>query len=299
MSEDHYISPTVIGIGAQKCASSWVHSVLGAHPQIGVSDPKELDFFSYCFDRGYQWYETHFRDLSQFTARCDTSPSYFYDPRAAERAWNYNKDIKIIALLRDPVARAYSNHLHEVIKQHIPIQSFEEGLLGNPAYIDQGRYHTHLKRWFDTFGHHQVLVLIAEEIFTDPAAATAQLYDFVGVDSGFVSAVASEARNVSDRARLPGLRRTLRSSGDLMRRAGLEEQLVRIKSTAPLAGLLRMNSIDVRAEVPPMTESTRRRLTEIFAPEMLALAGLLNRSEFPWPTWEAIAAETEIPSEAV
>jgi Sulfotransferase domain len=293
------MTPTVIGIGAQKCASSWVHSVLGAHPQIGVSDPKEVDFFSYYFDRGYRWYESHFSGMAGLAARCDMSPSYFYDPRSAERAWTYNRNAKIVALLRDPVARAYSNHLHEVIKGHIPRQSFEEGLLGNPTYIDQGRYHTHLKRWFDAFGPDQVLVLIAEEVSADPVAASARLYDFVGVDSGFVSAVASEARNVSDRPRSPGLRRVLRGGGDLLRRAGLEEQLVRIKSASPVAGVLRMNSVDMRAEVPPMTDATRRKLAEVFRPELTDLAGLLKRDAFPWPTWNASADQSVLPSVAV
>ncbi len=293
------MKPTVIGIGAQKCASSWVHSVLGAHPLIAVSDPKEMDFFSYYFDRGYRWYESHFGDTSDALARCDTSPSYFYDPRSAERARTYRSDLKIIAILRDPVARAYSNHLHEVIKGHIPRQPFEEGLLGNPTYIDQGRYHTHLRRWFDAFGPDQVLVLIAEEIADDPGGAAARLYDFVGVDAGFVSAVASEGRNISDRARSPALRRALRSGGDLMRRAGLEEHLVRIKSAAPVAGLLRANSVDLRAEVPPMTAATRAMLTDLFAPEMAALAGLLKRDDFPWPTWDALTDRAESRSIAV
>lgn len=279
--------PTVVGIGAQKCASSWVHSVLGAHPQIGVSDPKELDFFSYYFDRGYRWYESHFRDMAHLRARCDTSPSYFYDPRAAERVWAYRKDMKIIALLRDPVSRAYSNHLHEILKGHTPHRNFEDAILENPTYVDQGRYHTHLKRWFDVFGPDQILVLIAEEISADPAAAAELLYDFVGVDTTFVSAVAFEARNTSDRARSPGLRRALRSGGDLMRRTGLEEHLARIKSVGAVDRLLRMNSVDIRAEVPPMTEAARRQLTESFLPEMKALAGLLERDAFPWPTWEA------------
>ena len=100
------MKPTVIGIGVQKCATSWMHSVLGAHPQIGVSDPKEVDFFSYYFDRGYSWYERHFDHLQKLEARCDTSPSYFYDPRAAVRALEYRSDLKVIALLRDPVDRA-------------------------------------------------------------------------------------------------------------------------------------------------------------------------------------------------
>lgn len=280
------MKPTVIGIGAQKCATSWMHSVLGVHPQVGVSDPKEVDFFSYYFDRGYQWYERHFSHLADCVARCDTSPSYFYDPRAAERAWGYNNELKIIVLLRDPVARAYSNHLHEVIKGNIESQSFEEGLLNNPAYLEQGRYYTHLKRWVDTFGPQQVLVLIAEEIFADPVRSAASVYDFVGVNANFVSAVASERRNVSDVARSPGLRRALRSGGDLMRRVGLEEQLVRIKSTSPVAGILKANSADIRDQVLPMQESTKHHLSEYFAPEVLELVDMLGRQSLPWPTWE-------------
>ncbi len=48
--------PDFIGIGAQKCASTWVYKILQDHPQVGVSTPKELDFFSYYFNYGYQWY---------------------------------------------------------------------------------------------------------------------------------------------------------------------------------------------------------------------------------------------------
>lgn len=285
------MKPTVIGIGAQKCASSWVHSVLGVHPQVGVSDPKEVDFFSYYFDRGYQWYERHFSHLENCPARCDTSPSYFYDPRAPKRAWQYDQSLKIIALLRDPVERAYSNHLHEVIKGHIDPLTFEEGMRNNPAYLEQGRYYTHLKRWVDTFGPEQVLVLIAEEVFTDPVRSAARLYEFVGVNANFVSAVASERRNVSDAARSPGLRRALRSGGDLMRRVGLEEQLVRLKSASPVAGLLKANSVDLRDQVAPMRDSTKHQLTEFFAPEVLALAELLGRRSLPWATWETAANE--------
>ncbi len=266
--------------------------MLGVHPQVGVSDPKEVDFFSYYFDRGYQWYERHFSHLADCTALCDTSPSYFYDPRAATRARHYNEDLKIIALLRDPVARAYSNHLHEVIKGHIEPQSFEEGLLNNPAYLEQGRYHTHLKRWVDAFGPQQVLVLLAEEIHADPVRSAASVYDFIGVNANFVSAVASERRNVSDVARSPGLRRALRSGGDLMRRVGLEEQLVRLKSATPVAGLLKANSADLRDQIPPMQESTKHQLAEYFAPEVLDLTDMLGRKSLPWPTWES--AETQL-----
>lgn len=287
------MKPTIIGIGAQKCASSWVHAILGAHPQIGVSDPKELDFFSYYFDHGYPWYESHFTSLSGVDVRCETSPSYFFDPRAPERARAYKDDLKVIAIVRDPVARAYSNHLHEIIKGHIPPLTFEDGLAGNPTYIEQGKYHTHLKRWFEAFGSNQIMVLLAEEISADPTGIAKQLYSFVGVESGFTSAISSEVRNVSDRARSPAIRQGLRSMGSLMRRAGFEEGLTKIKSVPPVASLLRANSVDIRRDIPPMKTVTRRMLDEIFASELIPLASLLERNSLPWPTWDAMTERSQ------
>ncbi|MEO1681216.1 MAG: sulfotransferase domain-containing protein [Pseudomonadota bacterium] len=280
------MKPTTIGIGAQKCASSWVHAVLGAHPEVGVSDPKELDFFSYYFDRGYRWYEDHFAEFVGRTARFESSPSYFYDPRSPERARTYAPNLRVLAMLRDPVMRAYSNHLHEVVKGHIPAISFEEGLANNPGYLDQGRYATHLGRWLDVFGADAVKVMFAEEIAEDPAAAAAELYSFVGVDPDFRSGVFSERRNESDRARFPLVRHTLRAGGDWLRRRGLEEQLMRMKAWGPVNGALKANSVDVRSEISPMQDDTRARLVDSFGPEVDRLRTLLPDRTLPWTAWD-------------
>jgi len=271
----------VIGIGAQKCASSWLHAVAGSHPEIALSNPKEVDFFSYYFDRGYQWYESHFPD-SDAPVRFECSPSYFHDPRTPGRAAAYRSDLKVLALLRDPVKRAFSNHMHEIIKGHIPPCCFEDGLENNPAYLEQGLYATHLRRWFDTFPRAQIKVMFAEDILADPDAAAASAFAFFGVSPGFDSAILHERRNESDRARLPMLRSGLRAGGDWLRRRGLENTLARIKATPPIAGLLRANSIQVRDEIPPMRPDTIARLEAYFAPEMDALQGLLGRDDLPW-----------------
>lgn len=273
-----------IGIGAQKCASSWIHSVAGSHPEIGVSDPKELDFFSYYFDRGYRWYESHFDRDDARSLRFENSPSYFHDPRAPGRARAYNPDLKIVLLLRDPVRRAFSNHLHEIIKGHVDPVPFEEGLANNPAYIEQGLYATHLARWRDAFDPDRILVLFSEEIATDPGAAARALFGFLGVDEGFDSAILHERRNESDRPRLPALRSGLRAGGDWMRRHSLEPMLARIKATPPVAQILRANSIEMRDEIPPMRPETAERLHGILADEMLRLRAMLGRDRLPWET---------------
>lgn len=276
--------PTMIGIGAQKCASSWVHAALGIHPEICVSEPKEIDFFSYYFDRGYRWYEQHFEFGAEQSVRFEASPSYLHDPRTPHRVFAYNPAMKILLLLRDPVDRAYSNHLHEVIKGHIGKISFAEGLANNPSYIEQGLYATHLTRWLSVFPRDQVLVLLAEDIAADPDAAAASVYAFAGVTPGFSSQVVRERRNESDRARFPILRRLLRGGGTTLRGLGLDESLAKLKKSSPIARMMQANSIDIRKELPPIDPVSRARLEAVFAPEIAALKRLLGRDVLPWKT---------------
>lgn len=271
-----------IGIGAQKCASSWVYSVAGSHPDISISAHKELDFFSYCYDRGYRWYENHFVPGDNDTVRFESSPSYFHDPRAPERARAYNPDLKIVLLLRDPVKRAFSNHLHEIIKGHIDTIEFEAGLKNNPAYLEQGLYATHFARWRRAFPEEQILILFAEEISADASTAARRLFDFLGVDDGFDSAILHERRNESDRPRLALLRSGLRAGGDWMRRQGLEHVLSKIKAAPPVSSILKANSVEMRTEIPPMRPDTAAWLRRFFSDEMAELRDLLGRDILPW-----------------
>ena len=277
--------PTLLGIGAQKCATSWVHAVLGAHPQVGVSRTKELDFFGARFDRGYRWYEAAFETVSGRPVRFECSPSYLGDPRVPGRVRAYRGEMRLVAMLRNPVERAYSNHLHEVVKGHIAPMSFEAALETNPAYLEQGLYGRHLARWRAVFPAAQICVMLSEQVADDPVGAASALYRFAGVDAGFRSAVALEHRNRSDRARSPSLRRMLRGGGDALRGLGLEESLARIKRTAPVAAVLRANTLDLRAVVPPLRQDTRAGLVDYYADDVKRLCRLMGWADGPWPDW--------------
>lgn len=283
--------PDAIGIGAQKCASSWIHSVAGSHPEIGTSTPKEVDFFSYHYDRGYLWYESHFQEAPTASLYFESSPSYFHDPRAPMRVRNYHTEMKVLVLLRDPLKRALSNHMHEIIKGHIPTCPFETGLANNPAYVEQGLYATHLERWYDAFPQTQIKVMFAEDIAADAGRSARELFAFLAVNAAFDSPILHERRNESDRARLPYLRVALRAGGDWMRRRGLEPTLTRLKATRPIAALLGANKIEIRQEIPPMAPETARQLAQIFEPEMDRLRMLLNRDTLPWEVSTSVAAQ--------
>lgn len=107
--------------GGQKCGTTALHYFLSKHPKVIVSNPKEIDFFKYDFNykKGFQYYHSFFKEkpflyqIRNFKF-LESSPSYingelFSDSLlTANRIFNYNNNIKIICLVRDPIDRAYS-----------------------------------------------------------------------------------------------------------------------------------------------------------------------------------------------
>ena len=286
------MKPTFIGIGAQKCATTWVYRVLADHPEALLSDPKELHFFSSNFDRGYQWYEKHFPETSSALAVGEYSTTYLYSADAAARARAYNPALRLIVTLRDPVARAYSNHLHEVRAGHITSvdRSFETCERDNPMYVEQSRYAEQLKKWLAHFPAKQLLVLFQEEIESDPGAQAGKLYRFLGVDESYVSPYLRERVNVSAVDRSSVARDAVRSGAKVLRSI-VGDQFVRdLRTHALVKGLRGANKQDLRDIIPPLQDATAIRLRAQLADDMHELSYLLKRSELPWDSWRSLAA---------
>jgi hypothetical protein len=278
--------PTYIGIGAQKCASSWLHSILAEHPQVAVPAVKEVDFFSYRYDHGYQWYERCFEHGGAARARGEISPSYFAEPSVPERVARYLPQARILLSLRDPVERALSNHRHEVRVGHLrgPDLDFEAGLRNNPMYVEQGLYATHLRNWLRHFDRSQLLVVLMEDIETDPRAVCRDVYRFLGVEESFVPSGLAHRYNrsfavrwsplggmkdaVYAATRLPGLRRIW----DLAARSGLR------------AAYRSVNIVPSSAVIPPPEARTLVELRARFAPEIRELEAMIGRSLAKWLT---------------
>ena len=280
--------PTYVGIGAQKCASTWLHRMLEAHPQVCVPSVKEVDFFSYRYDRGYQWYERCFagRHDSNQPARAsgEISPSYFSEPAVPARVASYLPEAKILVSLRDPVQRALSNHRHEVKEGHLTGDdlSFEYGLRNNPMYVEQGRYATHLKKWLRHFARDQVLVILMDDVEADPRGVCRKVYEFVGVDESFVPPGHEERQNGSYATRSPTLTRLKDAAYATTRAPGLRWAWD-FAAAAGLKPLYRgLNVVPSEAVIPPPQPQTLAHLRQTFEPEIRELETLLDRSLGSW-----------------
>jgi hypothetical protein len=181
--------PDFVVIGGKKCGTTFFYHLLNQHPLVQPAAAKELHFFDALFDKeDTEWYRQCFprpkwKD-GQKTITGEASP-YMAHRLAPERMANVVPQARIIAVLRNPVDRAYSDYQMVAGKGREP-RTFEEavGLEGDGAseggedrarsldedseYLSRGVYVDQLLRWSEFFPKEQLLVLKSEDFFEHP-----------------------------------------------------------------------------------------------------------------------------------
>lgn len=174
-----------------KGGTSALHNYLREHPQVGMSKPKETDFF--CRPdhggRDLAWYRGLFSGPGR--ALGESSPNYtkrhVYDG-VVERMHALLPDIRLIFLARDPIDRAVSHFLHNVAKGRMRRDDFSAYFddLDNHALLTS-RYHYQLEPFVRAYGLERILVMASEDLRDDRAAAMRRVFEFLGVDPEFTS----------------------------------------------------------------------------------------------------------------
>ena len=198
-------------VGAQRCGTTYLHRVLDEHPEVEMAKPvwPEPKFFldDDQFARGLDWYGRHyFGHEPGATVRGEKSASYLESDLAARRIAAALPGARIVAMLRDPVARAVSNYWYSVengLETLPPGDALtqdederahtDEGwylvdgarISVSPfAYRRRGRYVEDLRRYRALFGQDRMHVLVFEAT-VGSAEAVSGLFAFLGVDAGF------------------------------------------------------------------------------------------------------------------
>lgn len=180
--------PNLIVIGAQKCGTSGLHYYLSLHPEVSMSDPKELNFFiaERNHPRGLEWYGRHFDP----SARCrgESSPNYTAYPQhlgVPERMAAVVPGARLIYLVRDPIARITAHWVHNYAKRREKGGLRETLLHPNTSYVSRSRYHMQLQRFLEHFPEEQVLVLDNQDLRDERMATLRRVFEFAGVDPSF------------------------------------------------------------------------------------------------------------------
>lgn len=193
--EDKGFKLDFIGIGAPKSGTTWASKCLSEHPEICMSQPKEVHFFNkkyafyrvgetFKYSKGISWYSSHWNHCNQSQKRGEWGVYYLQDEEAPKLIHKHFPNIKLVAILRDPVERLHSHYLHPAQNRNLP--PFEEIIKTDKDFVEQSCYHKHLSRYLSFFPKENILILIYEDIKKDPLAFIQKIYKFLEVDDSFV-----------------------------------------------------------------------------------------------------------------
>lgn len=219
--------PNLIVIGAMKCGTTSLHRYLDLHPEIGMSRPKELEFFieERNWSRGIDWYRSHFRE--RFKVRGESSPGYSHHPRfpgVPARMSRVVPEARLILLVRDPIERMLSHYVH-LVSSGLESRSVREALtapLAENPYLRRSLYHTQLELYLERFPARRILVVCTEDLLERRRETLRGVFEFLEVDPGFESVRFRIRRHSSRRMR----RKT--GLGERLERTGIVRLLRRV-----------------------------------------------------------------------
>jgi len=177
-----------VGIGAPKCATTWIYECTKEHPQICMSlkDQGESSFFrTENFEERIQQYDIFQKEKCKNKLIGAFNVWYLHHSRVASRIKRHNENIKILAVLRDPVQRAYSEYLHYTSLQENKWGGFLEAVQSTDKFTGAGFYYKHLSNYYSSFPEKNILVLLIQEIKEDSRQVIRRVYDFLEVDPNF------------------------------------------------------------------------------------------------------------------
>ena len=213
-----------IGVGAQKAGTSWVYACLYEHPEIHAPI-KELHFFSReRFEKGKKWYESHFSHAKEGQKVGEFSTSYLYSPETPARIAEMYPAAKLVAVLRNPAKRAYSQYRNAIKAGEISDEmSYEVYAAEESSVVGQGMYAAQLQQYYEHFPKDQLLVLIYEDIEKDPAAFIRRIYEFLEVDPTFTPSMLNRQINVARTPRMVGVERVMHHIAESLRKIGFDK----------------------------------------------------------------------------
>jgi len=184
------ILPDFLIVGAMKAGTTTVKDYLKKHSDVFIPQNELFFFSSSDYNKGLKFYGKFFEDYSNEKVVGEKTTTYSYDPAVPKRIFDFNPEIKLIWVLRDPVTRSYSNYWHSV-KQGRERLSFEESIKKEKnrirkdifkGYIKRSIYIEQIDRYLEYFSLDQMHFIVFEEMIKKQNAELKRLAEFLGIE---------------------------------------------------------------------------------------------------------------------
>lgn len=287
MAENHL---DFIGIGAPKCGTTWLATLLREHPGAFMPEGEELSFFNdkvpyfECIfhnrSKGMGWYQDQFSSALPSQKKGEFSNVYLYDAKACARIKEYSPDAKLIVSLRNPVRMIYSQfwYMKSSVSCGMDASSPEE-LFTNPelnSFLSMGEYGSMLKPYYEQFDSEKIHVIIFDDLAKDPERTAKGLFEFLEIDADFVPDSLNKKVNEARVSKSEGFKKLCGAGLSCLQNIGLggvAEWVVKNKTLAGIYG-----KINYQKGYPPMSPELQGRLQEFYAADIAKLQELIGRN---------------------
>lgn len=272
--------PDFIIIGAAKSATTWLLSGLRNHPLVYMPS-MEVHYFSRHFverDDDHTWYLDHFKDARDDQIVGEKSNSYLNNAEAARRLRSIIPDARLIAQLRNPIERAYSDYCMHLRRGQA---TGDIGLYLDPQrtplrnLVDSGLYHKRLSAYFDTFPRQQIEVLLYEDVRKDPRGVMRAVCTHLGLPADAIPPSAEGRVRDKDIPVVPAKAQRLLNGS-------LKGALEPLRSTSAYQFARRL--VARTPSYPELDATTRARLADFYREDTSRLQKVLGRDLGPWLT---------------
>lgn len=292
--------PNFFIAGAPKCGTTSLFHYLRQHPDVFMTETKEMHFFGR--DLGFQHrfrdealYRSEFDAWGEQAAGGEASVWYSYSKEAANDIYQFNPNAKIVIALRNPTDMVHAQHAQATYVGSETIPDFDEALAAEEGrrsgeiptdphhgpkvfyYRQIARYTEQLKRFVDLFGREQVHIIVFDDLKSDVNRVYAELLTFLGVDSTLKADL--HPRNTNRRFKNKTLHYWVNNPNPGFKR--FVESVVPEKLWRSVKARLQQANTSNRPR-DPMKPQTRAMLNEVYADEVAQLSEYLSRDLTHW-----------------
>lgn len=283
-----------VGIGTGKAGTTWAAKMLRQHPHIFVPRKKELHYFNrqfneypqiknFQFDKPLSWYSSFFKEALDEQIKGEISPSYLWDDSAPYRIQDVFPNVKIFAILRNPIERTFSHFLYCKQKGTLKAKNIKVATQEAPYLIERSLYHNQVKRYLDIFPKSQIYISFFDDLKKDSKEFIIQLEKFLGVKT-FIPDNYNKRSNITETPKLPLLNRFLYLTRTQIRKSNNKFLIdtLRKMGLARLGEKIRNDLTKPLEEKPVLSNRNRKWLKNIFLNDIKKLEKLLNKDLSHW-----------------
>lgn len=187
---------TFLGIGAQKCGTTWLYEMLKLHPQVAFPMGKEMHFWNKQYVKGVPWYRNSF--LSPDKVEGEITPAYAILPvEVIREIYKEFPEIRLMMVIRNPMERAWSSAKMALLRAEMQVSEASD-----QWFIDhfhsagskmRGDYERCIKNWRQAFPEDRLMLMMFDEVKQNPKRLLKSCCEHLQIDPTYFETVPDES----------------------------------------------------------------------------------------------------------